>query len=252
MFELEGTVVLVTGGNRGIGLGMAHGLAGAGADVCIWGRDAAANAAAVEELRTHGTHVDALVCDIGDETAVVTAFAETVGRFGKVDSCFANAGAGFGLSPFVDLDLALWRRTLAVNLDGSMITLREAARHMVARGEGGSLVGVSSTGATYGCAANQSYSVAKAGIIALMRGLAVELARYGIRCNTIIPGWTETEMTEPAMSSTKFLDATMARTPARRWAVPADLAPAAVFLAGKEPLVHTGDELLIDGGYTKF
>jgi NAD(P)-dependent dehydrogenase (short-subunit alcohol dehydrogenase family) len=252
MFDLEGMVVLVTGGNRGIGLGMAHGLAASGADVCIWGRDAAANAAAVDELRTHGTRVDALVCDVADEAAVVATFAETVTRFGKVDSCFANAGAGFGLSPFVDLDLAQWHRTLAVNLDGTMLTLREAARHMVARGEGGSLVGVSSTGAMYGCTANEAYSVAKAGIIALVRGLAVELARYGIRCNTILPGWTETEMTEPARGSAKFLDATMARTPARRWAVPADLAPAAVFLAGKEPLVHTGDELLIDGAYTKF
>jgi len=174
---LEGEVALVAGGNAGIGLGMARGLAEAEADVCIWGRRRDRNDAAVEELTGLGGRVFAVQCDVSDEDEVVSAFTETLERFGKVDSCFANAGVAPGFVPFVDLEVERWRRSMAVNLDGAMLTMREAARHMVERAEGGSLVAVSSTSAMQGAPNNESYSVAKTGHVALARGLAVELAR---------------------------------------------------------------------------
>ena len=249
---LEGEVAVVTGGNSGIGLGMAHGLARAGASVCIWGRRKERNDAAVESLTAIGGQVAAVECDVSSEQAVCAAFAETIERFGRVDSCFANAGWAPGFVPFVDLDLETWHRSMAVNLDGAMLTLREAARHMVERGEGGSLIAVSSTSAMQGAPMNQSYSVAKTGLVALTRGLAVELARHSIRVNALLPGWTDTDMLASGHANEKFRNNTISRTPVRRWADPDEFGPVAVYLARRDVTFHTGDELLIDGGYTKF
>ncbi|MGH9137550.1 MAG: SDR family NAD(P)-dependent oxidoreductase [Acidimicrobiales bacterium] len=252
MGELDGEVALVTGGNGGIGLGMAVGLARAGAAVCIWGRDKDKNAAALEQLTAAGADAEAVPCDVSVEEEVTDAFGRTLERFGRVDACFANAGMGPGLVPFVDLSLARWRRSMAVNLDGAMLTFREAARHMVARGEGGSLVAVSSTSAVHGAPANQSYAVAKTGLLALVRGLAVELARHRIRCNTLLPGWTDTDMLAWGKEHPKFRENTIGRTPVRRWADPAEYGPVAVYLARRDLTFHTGDELVVDGGYTRF
>jgi len=249
---LAGEVALVTGGNAGIGLGMARGLAEAGADVCIWGRRRDRNDAAVDELAGLGGRVFAVQCDVSDEDEVARAFTETLERFGKVDSCFANAGIAPGFVPFVELELDRWRRSMAVNLDGAMLTLREAARHMVERGEGGSLIAVSSTSAMQGAPNNQSYSVAKTGLVALTRGLAVELARYGIRVNALLPGWSDTDMLAFGRENDKFRNATIFRTPVRRWADPDEFGSVATYLARRDLTFHTGDELVVDGGYTKF
>ena len=249
---LDGEVAVVTGGNSGIGLGMARGLAQAGASVCIWGRRAERNEIAVEALTGLGGRVVALECDVSSEEAVRAAFAQTVEVLGPVDACFANAGSAPGFVPFVDLDLDTWRRSMAVNLDGAMLTLREAARHMVERGEGGSLVVVSSTSAMQGAPLNQTYSVAKTGLVALSRGLAVELARHRIRVNALLPGWTDTDMLAWGHENQRFKDATIARTPVRRWADPDEFGAVAVYLARRDLTFHTGDELVVDGGYTKF
>ncbi|MFP5328106.1 MAG: SDR family NAD(P)-dependent oxidoreductase, partial [Acidimicrobiia bacterium] len=139
-FDLSGHVALVTGGNSGIGLGMADALARAGADVAIWGTNEKTNAAALEQLQAHGTNVVSLRCDVGDEEEVETQFAETLSALGKVDSCFANAGIGGGAPSFHEFTLDQWRRVMRVNLEGVFLTFRAAARHMVERGEGGSLV----------------------------------------------------------------------------------------------------------------
>ncbi len=251
MADLTGLVVVVTGGNSGIGLGMATAMAEAGADIAIWGRNGDKNRAAEAQLTATGRRVLALECDVSDEQQVVDAFAASVEHLGKVDSLFANAGIG-GWAPFVDMSLAEWRRVQAVNLDGVFLSLREAARHLVARGAGGSLVAVSSTSAIHGAPGMEHYASAKAGVTALVRSLAVELARHRIRCNTIIPGWTETGMLATETSSARFIENTTKRTPVRRWGVPADLGPAAVFLADPSNLFHTGDQLVIDGGYTIF
>jgi NAD(P)-dependent dehydrogenase (short-subunit alcohol dehydrogenase family) len=137
-FDLTGKVALVTGGNSGIGLGMARAIAQAGADVAIWGTNAKKNAAAKSELAAGGRKVVALECDVSDEKAVEAAFAETVGKLGRVDGCFANAGvSGRGTASFLEMSSEEWRRVLKVNLDGAFFTFRAAARHMVQRGGGG-------------------------------------------------------------------------------------------------------------------
>jgi NAD(P)-dependent dehydrogenase (short-subunit alcohol dehydrogenase family) len=250
--DLSGRVVLVTGGNGGIGLGFAEGCAAAGADVAIWGTNRSKLDAAADTLGATGRRVLAQQVDVSDEEQVVTGFAEVVSELGRVDACFANAGVPGGGTPFVDQTIERWRRVLAVNTEGAFFTLREAARHMVQRGDGGSLIGVSSVSAIHGAPTNQAYAASKAGLLAIMRGLAVELARHGIRANTVIPGWTETEMTEGGRQNEKFLRNTTQRTPIRRWGVPADFRSVGAFLADPTQMYHTGDEIVMDGGYSRF
>lgn len=251
MFDLSGRVAVVTGGNGGIGLGMAHALAEAGADLAVWGRNGEKNEAAVEALAAHGRQVRAYRCDVAVEDDVVSSMASTVDDFGRVDVMVANAGIDLA-APITDMSLDTWRTVMSVNLDGAFLCFREAARHMIERGDGGSLIGVASTSAIHGAPGNEAYSASKAGLCALVRGLAIELARYGIRANTLLPGWTETDLTAPLQNWEKFMTATTNRTPVRRWGTPADMGPAAVFLADPTNVFHTGDTVVVDGGYTIF
>jgi NAD(P)-dependent dehydrogenase (short-subunit alcohol dehydrogenase family) len=249
-FDLRGHVAVVTGGNSGIGRGIAGGLARAGADVAIWGRTAERNAQAREELAGHGTRVADVVCDVSDPGSVDEAFARTLEALGRIDSCFANAGGGELDAAFVDMTLEDFRRIVAVNLDGAFLTFQGAARHMIERGGGGSLVGISSLAAVEGMARGQHYAAAKAGLIAMTRSIAVELARHGIRANAILPGWIETPATERQFAA--LGDRILKRIPQRRWGQPEDFVGAAVYLASPASAYHTGDELVIDGGYRVF
>jgi NAD(P)-dependent dehydrogenase (short-subunit alcohol dehydrogenase family) len=249
--RLTDRVVVVTGGNGGIGLGIAQAVVDAGAAVAVWGRDEAKNERARATLEDAGADVLVQRCDVRDEDAVRAAFANTLERFGKVDCLVANAGVG-RYDAFTETTLEQWRSVTAVNLDGAFLCLREAARHMVERGEGGSLVAISSVSAIHGAPRMQPYAASKAGIIAVMRGLAVELARYRVRCNSLLPGWTETDMNARLRKNEKFLESTTSRTPVRRWGTPEDLGPAAVFLADPTYTFHTGDTIVVDGGYTIF
>lgn len=255
-FNLSGHVALITGGNRGIGLGMAEALAASGADIAIWGRKADANAAAVEQLSAHGTRVKAWTVDVADEAAVVTAMADTAARMGRIDSVFANAGVGYGAPSFVDMSTETYRKTLAVNLDGVFFTLREACRHMVERAKagdpGGSLVGVASLAAIEGAARNEAYAATKGAVISMIKSVAVEHARYGVRANAILPGWIATDMTEMAQSSPAFTEKVLPRVPMRRWGTPDDFGGLAVYLASSASAFHTGDLLVVDGGYAIF
>ena len=245
-------MALVTGGNSGIGLGMADGLAAQGADVAIWGTNEEKNEAAAEQLSSHGTKVLALKCDVGDEAEVEKAFAATVEALGKVDSCFANAGVGGGGHRFIDLPTEDWHKVLRVNLDGVFFTLRAAVRHMVERDEGGSVVVTTSGSTLMGAPRNQPYASSKGAVIALMKGIAVEYARNGIRANAILPGWIETPMTAPAMHWEKFVDKVLPRVPLRRWGTGDDFGGVAVYLASDVSRYHTGDVLVLDGGYAIF
>jgi len=256
-FDLTGKTALVTGGNRGIGYGMAEALAASNANVAIWGRKADANRAAEEALSGLGTgDVKAWEVDVADEQAVVEAMAATEAWTGRIDSCFANAGVGFGASSFIDMDTETWRKNMAVNLDGAFWTLREAARSIIKRAKdgdpGGSLVGVASLAAIEGAARNQAYAATKGGLISMLRGIAVENARYGIRANAILPGWIATDMTEGAQGNEMFETKVIPRVPARRWGEPADFGGMAVYLASDASAYHSGDTLVIDGGYAIF
>jgi NAD(P)-dependent dehydrogenase (short-subunit alcohol dehydrogenase family) len=252
LFDLTGHVALVTGGNSGIGLGMAHGLAQSGADVCLWGTNTERNAAAADELARHGTRVRALRCDVGDEDAVEETFAATLAHFGRVDSCFANAGVTGSGARFVDTTLEDFRAVTRVNLDGAFLTLRAAARHMVARGGGGVLAGTSSVSTVHGAPRAQPYAASKAGLTALIKGCAVELARYGVNAHSIVAGWTETPLASPRLRDERFERVVMARMPQRRWGEPADFARLAVYLASGVGGFHTGDEIVVDGAYSIF
>jgi len=251
VFDLSGHVAVVTGGNSGIGLGMAEGLARAGADVCLWGRTAERNEAAREQLAAHGTKVHAIAVDVAEADAVEAAFEETVAELGGVDSCFANAGVGSGSTPFVEMSLDEFRRVTRVNLEGAFLTLQGAARRMVERG-GGSLVGVASLAAIEGQPRGQHYAASKGGLVSMIRACAVELARHGIRANAILPGWIETRMTDGFLDNEVVRQKVLPRVPVRRWGRPEDFAGAAVYLASPASRYHTGDALIVDGGYRVF
>jgi len=251
-FDLSGKVALITGGNGGIGLGMAEGLAAAGADLVIWGGNRVKNAAAEAKLGTHGRRVLVQRCDVADEQQVDACFADALRQMGRIDACFANAGVSQARSAFQDLDTREWRRVLSVNLDGAFFTLRAAARHMVERGGGGSMVVTSSLAALEGQPRGQHYAAAKGALIAMMRALAVELARHDIRANAVLPGWIETPMAEPLLAWDRFKERVLPRVPLRRWGDPADLGGIAVYLASDASAYHTGDVILIDGGYSIF
>lgn len=251
-FDLTGKVALVTGGNSGIGLGMAQALAEAGADVAIWGTNAEKNAQAAATLAATGVRVHAALCDVGDEAAVDAAFAATLAALGRVDACFANAGTYGRKTKFTELDSAEWHRVTRVNLDGAFYTLRAAARHMVERGGGGSLVGTASLAAIEGAARNTHYAATKGALVAVIRALAVEMARHGIRANAVLPGWIETAMTARSVADERFAAAVLPRIPARRWGAGADFGGIAVYLASDSSAYHSGDCLVIDGGYALY
>ena len=253
LFDLRGHVALVTGGNSGIGLGMAEGLARCGADVCIWGTNPKKTADAAEKLKRHGRKVHSQIVDVGEESQVQAGFAETVKVMGHVDNCVANSGvSGRGKGAILEMDYEEWRRVMRVNLDGVFFTFRAAAKHMVERGKGGSLVAMASTAAIEGAARSSHYGASKGGVCAMVRALAVELARYKISVNSILPGWIETEMTHNAFSNPKFAGNVMPRIPERRWGVGADFGPLAVYLASDATQYTTGRDFVIDGGYTLF
>jgi NAD(P)-dependent dehydrogenase (short-subunit alcohol dehydrogenase family) len=190
--------------------------------------------------------------DVGDEEAVTDGVRAVVERLGRLDSCFANAGVGSGRKPLTDTSLEDFHAITRVNLDGAFVTLREAARHMIELGNGGSLVATSSLAARMGQAGGYAYAASKSGLIAIVQALAVELARYKIRANAILPGWTESGITAPAFNNEKFVSNVMPRMPVRRWGTGDDFAAIAVYLASPASSFHTGDSILIDGGYAVF
>ncbi len=252
-FDLTGKVALITGGNSGIGLGMARMLAEAGADIAIWGTNPAKNEAARAALAATGRRVLALTCDVGDEAAVDAAFARTVAELGRVDGCFANAGvSGRGQKSFLDMATEEWNRVLRVNLHGAFYTFRAAARHMAERGDGGVLVGTASLAAIEAAPRSEHYAATKGGMMSMIRALAVEFARHRIRAHAILPGWIETDMTANAVGNPKFAGNVMPRIPMRRWGTGGDFGGIAVYLMSDASAYHTGDSFVIDGGYSLF
>ena len=257
IFDLNGRVAVVTGGNGGIGLGIAQALGEAGCAVSIWGRNAEKNAKAAAAISAKGGKVDTRVCDVTDVTSVKAAMAATLDKFGRVDGCFANAGiGGGGRHAFIDRTQEDSRRMFSTNLDGVFHVFQVAARHMTERAEKGDafgrLVATSSMASLFGTARNEHYAATKAAINAMIRALAVELARYGVTANAILPGWIKSEMTEGLMPNDKFVGNVMPRIPMRRFGEPSDFGGIAVYLMSKASSYHTADMVLIDGGYSAF
>jgi NAD(P)-dependent dehydrogenase (short-subunit alcohol dehydrogenase family) len=251
MFDLSGKVAVVTGGNGGIGLGLARGVAKAGASVSIWARNQAKCEAAQKELESLGVEVQSVACDVAQEDSVAAAVATTLDRFGRIDICFANAGFGHGADP-LKLEMDDWRRLMATNLDGVFLTMREVAKHMVERGGGGKLVAISSITEIFGAPIQPHYAASKAGLGGLVRSLAVRFGRNDIQVNLIQPGWIVTDATDPARGHEKLSKTIMKRTPAYRWGETSDLEGIAVYLASDASRFHTGDSIRVDGGYSIF
>ncbi|MEN9504311.1 MAG: hypothetical protein RI958_237 [Actinomycetota bacterium] len=248
---LGGRTVLVTGGNGGIGLAMARAVGHAGASVIIWGRQPDKTDQALEQLRSEGIVAHALLADISDLEQIPERFARSVELAdGRIDSVIANAGRSGTVTPFINLSLEEWRDVLSVNLDSTMVLFQEAARHMIPAG-GGALVAVSSLTAIHGSPGNEAYGVSKTALLGLTRSLAVGLARHGVRVNALLPGWTRTELSSVVYDNEKFRNSKIERTPVRRWADPSEMGPVAVFLADPTLTFHTGDEIVVDGGYTR-
>ena len=252
-FDLTGKVAVITGGNGGIGLGFARALAAAGADVSVWGTNAEKNAAAEKELQEINSSASAIQCDVSTEEQVEESMSSVIERYGRIDGCFPNAGIGTqNQKPFFEHSNEDWFSVLDVNLNGVFYTLRAATRQMVSQGEGGTLVLTSSGTAIQGSPKGQAYAATKGAMLAMMMGLSVEMARYKITANAVIPGWIETEMTSGLFGWDKFVNNVMPRIPMRRWGQPDDFGAIAVYLMSEASRWHTGDVIKIDGGFSIF
>jgi NAD(P)-dependent dehydrogenase (short-subunit alcohol dehydrogenase family) len=257
LFDLSQRVAVVTGGNGGIGLGIAEGLAQHGCAISIWGRNAEKNAQAAAEIRAFGVRVHTQVCNVASREETEQATRATLSALGRIDGAFANAGISSGGGrAFIERTDEDWHKVLTVNLDGVFHTFQPIARHMVERAAQGDafgrLVATSSMASLFGTARNEHYAASKAAVNSLVRALAVEHARYGITANAILPGWIDTDMTEGVQANEKFMANVVPRIPFRRFGRAKDFAGIAVYLMSNASAYHTADCLVVDGGYSAF
>jgi NAD(P)-dependent dehydrogenase (short-subunit alcohol dehydrogenase family) len=251
LFDLSGKVALVTGGNSGLGLGFARGIAKQGGSVVIWARNAEKNAAAQKELESFGGRVATRQVDVSSEEAIVAGYEALMKDFGRVDCVIANAGLPPSPSrSMFDVATQDYHDFLAVSMHGAFFTLREGARLMVKRAEagepGGSLVFCGSLSMFKGIPGKVAYAGSKAALGAMVRSMAAELGKYGIRANSVAPGYIKTGMTgEGELSPVdKFF---AAKNPIPRPGYPADFEGIAAYLASDASSFHSGDTIIIDG-----
>ncbi len=250
LFDLTGKVAVVTGGNSGLGLGFARGIAKQGGSVVIWGRNAEKNAAAKKELEAFGGKVAAHQVDVASEAAIIAGFENVMKEFGRVDCVIANAGPPPPRGGTLEQPTADYLSFIDMAMHGSFYTLREGARHMVKRAEtgepGGSLIFCGSLSMFKGLAGKPHYAGSKAALGAIIRSMAVEFGKYGIRANSIAPGYIKTGMTgEGELSPVDKYFA--AKNPIPRPGYPADFEGIAAYLASDASSFHSGDTLIIDG-----
>ena len=249
LFDLTGRVAIVTGGNGGIGLGMALGLGEAGARVVVVGRKAEKNADAVASLTALGAQAFAMELDVGAEADCAAMVDRTLARFGRVDILVNNAGINVRKPP-EDYTLAEWRTIIDVNLTSAFLCSKAAYPAMVAAG-GGKIISTGSLASILGVPFAAPYAASKGGLVQLTRALATAWAKDNIQVNAILPGWIETDLTRQARIDVPGLhERVLSRAPARRWGVPGDFAGIAVYLASPASDYVTGAAIPIDGGYS--
>lgn len=248
-FDLGGRVAVVTGGNGGIGLGMARGLAEAGAAVVIAGRNAAKAQAAVAEVTALGAECIFVSVEVEKEASCKAMVQAAVERFGRLDILVNNAGISVRKRPEA-LSAAAWQAVLDTNLTGAFLCA-QAAYPQMQRAGGGKIINIGSMMSIFGAPFAAAYAASKGGIVQLTRALATAWAKDDIQVNAVLPGWIDTEMTQTAREQIDGLnDRVLARTPAGRWGVPQDLAGIAIFLAAPASDFVTGTAIPVDGGYS--
>lgn len=255
MKRVQDKVCVISGGARGLGLAAAVALLDEGAKVLITDLDAGAGAEALSQLRAHGEAVAFMPQDVTDEAGWGAVLDAAVERWGGLDVLLNNAGIA-ALADVEQTDFAQWKRTLAVNLDGVYLGTRAAIERMKARG--GSIINVASIEGFIGEATIPAYNASKGGVRIFSKSAAIHCARagYGIRINSLCPGFAETQMVAGALGALApadaqaFVERTLARIPMGRFARPAEIAAAVVFLASDESSYMTGSDLVVDGGMT--
>jgi NAD(P)-dependent dehydrogenase (short-subunit alcohol dehydrogenase family) len=251
IFRLDGKVGLVTGGGRGLGEAVCHGLAQFGAAVSVVDKDLTTATAVADAIARRGGKALALKCDVSVEAEAQAAVARTVGGLGSVDVLVANAGIG-NRSPAEQMTMEQWDSVIAVNLRGMWLFDQEVGREMIKRGSGGSIINMASVAGQVGVTTgNANYAASKGGAIALTRCLALEWARFGIRVNAIAPTHFRTPLVASAMEQKPgVLEYFLSNIPLGRLGEPADIVGAAVFLASEASAMVTGHVLNVDGGHT--
>ncbi|MDB5072041.1 MAG: 2-deoxy-D-gluconate 3-dehydrogenase [Candidatus Eremiobacteraeota bacterium] len=251
LFDLNGRVALVTGGNGGIGLGIARGLAQAGAVVAIVGRDAAKSNAALAELRQSGAVAEAFTADLVDQTAVVAMVRAVAERFGGIDILVANAGTNMRRRP-EDYTMEQWDAIVGTNL-GSVFACCQAVYPLMKQRGGGKIITIGSMTSIFGFSLGAPYGASKGAVVQLTKSLACAWAADKIQANCILPGFIDTALTRQARRDVGDLEQrVLDRTPAGRWGTPDDVAGAAVFFASAASDFVTGTALPVDGGYSSF
>ncbi|MDI1343417.1 MAG: glucose 1-dehydrogenase [Pseudolabrys sp.] len=248
-FDLQKRVAFVTGGNGGIGLGMAKGLAAAGATVVIAGRNKTKAQTALAELKAAGAQAEFIELDVLQEASCHQAIDQTAAKFGRLDILVNNAGTSVRKQP-QDLTAADWHLVMNTNLTSAFFCSQAAYPHMKRAG-GGKIINIGSMMSTFASSYAAPYASSKGAIVQMAKSLAVAWAKDNIQVNAILPGWIDTELTKKAREQVEGLhDRVLARTPAQRWGEPADFAGVAVFLASAASDFVTGAAIAVDGGYS--
>jgi len=249
LFDLSGRVAVVTGGNGGIGLGMARGLAGAGASIVVAARNSEKAEAAVAALCAFGRQSAFIALDVADESSCRAAIAETADRFGRLDILVNNAGTSIRKPPEA-YTAAEWHAVLDTNLTGAFLC-SQAAHPVMKRSGGGKIINIGSMFSLFGASYAAPYAASKGALVQLTKSLAAAWAEDNIQVNAVLPGWIDTELTRNARQQVAGLhERVLARTPAGRWGVPEDLAGIAVFLAAPASDFVTGAAIPVDGGFS--
>jgi 2-dehydro-3-deoxy-D-gluconate 5-dehydrogenase len=249
LFDLTGRVAIVTGGNGGIGLGLAAGMAQAGASIVVAGRNEAKNAEAVKKLEDLGAKALGLPVEVSDEASCRAMVEAAASRMGRVDILVNNAGIAIRKAPEA-YTLDDWRKVIDINLTGAFLCSQAAYPHMVKAG-GGKIINIGSMLSIFGMPYTVAYGASKGGIVQMGRSLAAAWAKDNIQVNAILPGWINSDLTRSARVEVEGLnERVLMRTPTKRWGEPEDFAGIGVFLASAASDFITGIAIPVDGGFS--